>query len=91
MSEAKKATETKKKEPETKEPEQKMVRVLWPLEKGDAESQFVSCNGIEMYVKRGEWVEVPECIAEVIEHNMTQDAAAFRAAQASENVYLGDI
>lgn len=91
MSEAKKATETKKKEPETKEPEQKTVRILLPLEKGEADPQFAACDGIEMYVKRGEYVDVPECIAEVLEHSMMQDAAALRAAQASENVYLGDI
>ena len=56
-----------KKIEETKN-EQVMVKVKVPRTKADQEDKFVSVNNYTCIIKRGEWVEVPDFVAEVLEH-----------------------
>ncbi len=51
-----------------KKTEQKMVRVKIPRTKKDQEDVFVSVNHRTFIVKRGEYVDVPDFVAEVLEH-----------------------
>ena len=48
--------------------EEKMVKVRIPRTKADQEDVFVSVNLRTWLIKRGETVEVPECVAEVLRH-----------------------
>ena len=50
------------------EPTEKMVKVKLPRDKATNEDKFVSVNMRTWIVKRGEWVEVPACVAEQLEH-----------------------
>lgn len=56
--------ETKK---ETVEKE-KMVKIKIPRNRKDEEDVFVSVNERTWLIKRGEYVEVPECVKEVLDH-----------------------
>lgn len=47
---------------------EKMVKVRIPRTKADQEDVFVSVNLRTWLIKRGETVEVPECVAEVLRH-----------------------
>lgn len=58
-----------KKEEETKvETGEKTVKVRIPRTKADQEDVFVSVNMRTWLIKRGVEVEVPECVAEVLQH-----------------------
>lgn len=46
----------------------KMVKVKIPRTRADQEDVFASVNNYTCIVKRGEYVEVPDFIAEVLEH-----------------------
>lgn len=60
---------------------EKMVKVLLPLlENGDME-QYVAVNGRSFLIHRGEEVEVPECVAEVLRLSEEQKRAAYRYQQ----------
>lgn len=50
------------------EEKQKMVKVKIPRTKADQEDKFVSVNNYTCLIKRGEYVEVPDFVAEVLEH-----------------------
>ena len=50
------------------EAKQKMVKVKIPRTKANQEDVFVSVNNYTCIVKRGEYVEVPDFVAEVLEH-----------------------
>ena len=50
------------------EAKQKMVKIKIPRTKADQEDVFVSVNNYTCIVKRGEYVEVPDFVAEVLEH-----------------------
>ena len=68
------APEPPKKETPKKE---NMVKVLLPLlENGDTE-QYVAVNGRSFLIRRGEEVEVPECVAEVLRLSEKQKRAAY--------------
>lgn len=56
--------ETKK---ETVEKE-KMVKIKIHRNRKDEEDVFVSVNERTWLIKRGEYVEVPECVKEVLDH-----------------------
>lgn len=72
------APESPKKEKPKKE---KMVKVLLPLlENGDTE-QYVAVNGRSFLIRRGEEVEVPECVAEVLRLSEKQKREAYRYQQ----------
>lgn len=48
--------------------EQKMVKVRIPRTKADQEDVFVSVNNYTCVIKRGVEVEVPDFVAEVLQH-----------------------
>lgn len=66
---------------ETKE---KMVKIKIPLERGKANKDvYVSVNDRDWQIKRGITVEVPECVAEVLQHEEEQ---LLRAAEFQDSV-----
>ena len=60
---------------ETKEGEKK-VRIRLPKDKNGGGAEFVSVNERTFLVKRGEYVDVPECVAEVIRNSKRFSDAA---------------
>lgn len=55
---------------------EKMVTIMLPLTREESGDVFVSVNERRWLIKRGEAVEVPECVAEVIRN---QEKALRRA------------
>jgi hypothetical protein len=47
--------------------EEKMVTIRLPRERGESDSVYVSINERTWLIKRGVSVEVPECVAKLIE------------------------
>ncbi len=52
----------------TEAPKEKTVKIKIPRTRADQEDVFVSVNERTWIVKRGVEVEVPECVAEVLQH-----------------------
>ena len=52
----------------TTTPKEKMVTIRIPRTKANQEDVFVSVNMRTWLIKRGVEVEVPECVAEVLQH-----------------------
>ena len=52
----------------TKTPKRKMVKLKIPRTKADQEDVFVSVNMETFLIKRGVEVEVPDYVAEVLQH-----------------------
>lgn len=52
----------------TAAPKQKMVKIRIPRTKADQEDVFVSVNNYTCIIKRGVEVEVPDYVAEVLQH-----------------------
>jgi hypothetical protein len=68
-------------------PTEKMVKIKIPLERGKANKDvYVSVNDRSWQIKRGMTVEVPECVAEVLQHEEEQllKAAEYQETMASE-------
>lgn len=59
----------------------KNVTIRLPKTKELQEDVFVSVNQRSWLIRRGETVEVPACVAEVLQHseNMAQEAIAFES------------
>ncbi len=68
----------------TKKP--KMVTIKLPLTRNERNGVYVGVNGKTYLIKRGEYVEVPASVAEVLENRekMLNEAMEFEA-QASNN------
>lgn len=63
----------------------KMVKIKIPKTRDNADDVYVAVNGRSFLIKRGEYVEVPEYVAEVLQHQeeMIAEAMAYEeAAQA---------
>jgi hypothetical protein len=75
------STETTAKAATTK----KMVKVRIPRTKADQEDVFVSVNMETFLIKRGVEVEVPDYVAEVLQHQeeMLENIMLFNDAKAS--------
>lgn len=58
------------------EAKKKMVNIFIPYVEGETEYTFVSVNDVDYQIKRGESVEVPVEVAEVIQNSNIQNAAA---------------
>ena len=73
-----KATETVAKE--------KKVKIKIPLTRTEKNDVFVGVNGRSWLIKRGEEVEVPECVVEVLRHKeeMLSEAMAFEEQAATK-------
>ena len=65
----------------TAEKKTKMVKIKLPLTKTETEDVYVAVNGKSYLIKRGEYVEVPASVAEVLENQekMLSAALAFEA------------
>lgn len=64
----------------------KMVKVKLPLTRNEKEDVYVAVNGKSYLIKRGETVEVPDFVAEVLQHKEEMLAVSMEfEAQASAN------
>lgn len=77
--------------PETKtntetKPTKNMVKIRIPRTKADQEDVFVSVNMETFLIKRGVEVEVPDYVAEVLQHQeeMLENIMLFNEAKASK-------
>jgi hypothetical protein len=65
----------------------KMVKIRLPLTRNEKEDEYVAVNGKSYLIKRGVDVEVPEYVAEVLQHKEEMLSIAFAyEAQAKENL-----
>jgi hypothetical protein len=67
--------------PETEKPaEEKLVTIRLPIIKDDDRDVFVRVNERTWLIKRGETVQVPECVVEVLNHSddMAMQAREFQ-------------
>lgn len=67
------------------------VKIKLPLTRTEKDDVWVCVNGKSMQIKRGEEVEVPACVAEVLQHQeemlrvaMENESAAMDKANATE-------
>lgn len=60
----------------------KKVKIKIPKTRDNADDVYVAVNGKSWLIKRGEYVEVPECVAEVLQHQeeMLSQAMDYEAA-----------
>ena len=72
--------------PKKAETEKKMVKIKIPRERADQEDVFVSVNMETFLIKRGVYVEVPDYVAEVLEHQeeMLEKIMLFNEAKESK-------
>ena len=63
-------------------PKTKMVKIKLPLTRSEKDDVYVAVNGKSFLIKRGETVEVPDYVAEVLQHKeeMLAEAMEFEAA-----------
>lgn len=66
------------KKPETK-PADKLVTIRLPLTRSERDDVYVSVNNRTWLIQRGKEVQVPECVAEVLQHQeeMLEQAMLF--------------
>lgn len=65
---------------------EKKVKIKLPLTRTDKDDVYVCVNGISYLIKRGETVEVPDYVAEVLQHKEEMLAVAMEfEAQAAAN------
>ena len=72
--------------PKKAETKKKMVKIKIPRERADQEDVFVSVNMETFLIKRGVYVEVPDYVAEVLEHQeeMLEKIMLFNDEKASK-------
>ena len=65
---------------------EKKVKIKIPLTRSEKDDVYVCLNGVGYLIKRGEEVEVPEGVAEILQHREEMLATAMEyEAQASAN------
>ena len=65
---------------------EKKVKIKLPLTRTEKDDVYVCVNGNSYQIKRGETVEVPESVAEVLQHREEMLAVAMEfEAQAAAN------
>lgn len=66
---------------------EKMVKIKLPLSRTEKDDVPVAVNDRTWLIKRGVEVEVPECVAEVLQHQeeMLSQSMEFEAAHADKN------
>ena len=77
--------EAKTKKKAKAEPQEKMVTIRLPLTKEDTRPVYVRVNGRKWGIPRGQKVEVPECVAEVLDHAEAQMLESIRYSEAAQN------
>lgn len=75
----------KKNKKDEGEPKEKMVSIRLPLTKEDTRPVYVRVNGRKWGIPRGKKVEVPACVAEVLEHAEAQMLEAIQYSEAAQN------
>lgn len=67
-------------------PAKKMVKIKLPLTRTEKNDEYVGVNGKTYLIKRGEFVEVPASVAEVLENKekMLNKALEFEAQAAQK-------
>lgn len=83
MAEKTKATEATAPENEKGE---KLVTIRLPLTKEDTRPVYVRVNGRKWGIPRGKKVQVPECVAEVLDHAEAQMLEAIRYSEMKQEV-----
>lgn len=83
MAEKTNATETTAQETEKTE---KLVTIRLPLTKEDTRPVYVRVNGRKWGIPRGKKVQVPECVAEVLDHAEAQMLEAIRYSEKMQEV-----
>lgn len=64
----------------------KMVKIKLPISRNEKEDVYVAVNGKSYLIKRGETVEVPASVAEILQHKEEMLAVSMEfEAQASAN------
>ena len=60
---------------------EKKVKIKLPLSRSEKDDVYVSLNGRPFQIKRGETIEVPDYVAEVLQHReeMLAEAMEFEA------------
>lgn len=64
---------------------EKKVKIRIPLTRENTEDVYVSVNERSWLIKRGEEVEVPECVAEVLRNQEIALVKAFNFENANKN------
>ena len=64
---------------------EKKVKIRIPLTRENTEDVYVSVNERSWLIKRGEEVEVPECVAEVLRHQEIALEKAYNFEQSVMN------
>ena len=65
----------------------KTVKIRLPLSRNESDDVYVAVNGKSYLIKRGQTVEVPESVAEVLQHKEEMlEVSMEYEAQASANV-----
>ena len=62
----------------------KMVKIKIPKTRDNLDDVYVAVNGRSFLIKRGEYVEVPEYVAEVLQHQEEMLAAAMAYEEAAK-------
>lgn len=83
MAEKTKATETTA---QANEKGEKLVTIRLPLTKEDTRPVYVRVNGRKWGIPRGKKVQVPECVAEVLDHAEAQMLEAIRYSEKMQEV-----
>ena len=66
---------------------EKKVKIRLPLTRTETKDEYVAVNGKSYQIKRGETVEVPESVAEVIQHSEEMLSVSMTyEAKAKENL-----
>ncbi len=65
---------------EATQSKEKLVKIRLPLIPGvqNQEALFVGCNERSWVIPRGEEMEVPECVVEIIQHSENSMYAAYK-------------
>ena len=64
---------------------EKMVKIKLPLSRTEKDDVPVGVNGRTWLIKRGVEVEVPECVAEVLQHSEEMLSASFEFEEAHKD------
>ena len=64
---------------------EKMVKIRLPLTREKQADVFVGINGKTWLLKRGQDIEVPESVAEVLANSERMDTLALERSQAAKN------
>ena len=71
-------------EKKTAETTETMVTIKLPRIKGESDSVYVSINERDWLIKRGVSVEVPECVAKLIEQQEQAQEEAYNRREAAK-------